>query len=190
MAKKKEAEASTKPAFLTAQEMSKMFGVTVKTIAEWVKVGMPKKAFNSYDSELCLKWWQENIESAKEGGGKVASARDRYWLAKAESEEIKVSKHKGELAPISEFEKNEAHRMASLRGSLMALPGRLALALEMKDRETVRETIKREVWAMLENFRRNKSYLADGCAPMFEEEVEPAPKVVRKKKPAKKKVKK
>jgi hypothetical protein len=176
---------------LSASELALFFKVTRKTIAEWVKIGMPKRSYNVYSSADCLQWWQENIDSAQ-NGGKAGSARDRYWLAKAESEEIKVSKHKGELAPIAEFEKNEAHRMASLRGSLMALPGRLALALEMKDRESIRETIKREVWAMLENFQRNKSYLADGCAPMYDEgeEVAKPVKVAKRKKPAKKKAKK
>lgn len=176
------------PALVTVVQLQKIFGVTRKTISEWVKKGMPKKSHGVYDSVECFSWWQDNINIDKTTGD--ISIRDRYWLAKAEVEEVKAAKLKGMLAPKEEFEKQEAYRMACLRGSLLALPGRLALTLEGKRQEDIRELLKHEIFTILEQFRRNKSYLADGSEPDFEEEatlIEPVAKP-KKKKTTKKRV--
>lgn len=166
------------------------FKVSTMTITNWLKAGMPKLSRGKYNLQDCFEWWLENVYSPKSVTDKARSDHERYMCAKADGEEIKVFKLKGQLAPIDEFEKQEAYRMACLRGSLLAMPGRLALPLEGKPQEEIREILKREIFTVLEQFRRNKSYLAEGTEPIFEdtaEEAEPVIKPVKRKATKKKK---
>ena len=148
---------SEMPFICTTTQLTKLFDVTKKSIAEWIKKGMPQISRGKFMVRDVVLWWLDNI-MAEKASEEEASARDRYWLAKAEGEEIKVSNLKKELASISEFEQQEAYRAAGLRGSLRGLTSRLVSALEMKSREEIRPILSREIDAILETFYLNRSY--------------------------------
>lgn len=77
------------------------FGVSSKTIAAWVADGMPKKSYGKFNLFEAFVWWQENIN--KPNSDKEEKARERYWQAKADREELAVAELKNAVIKKSEL---------------------------------------------------------------------------------------
>lgn len=138
--------------------VAKFFDMSDRQIRRWVNLGMPKEDKGIYDLKKCFDWWKENItpqvtEEEKE-------IRKRYWMAKAEGEEIKVSRLKALLIPKEDIIGEFTQRASDLKTTLRALKYRLSGTLEGKNREEIMQILSTEIDEMLRNFCRTGSYLA------------------------------
>lgn len=142
---------------LTAAQIAKLFRVTTMTIGNWQKLGLPKIAKNTYDLYKCFYWWEENINQGS--SKKEDDARERYWFARAEAEEIKIARIKGELIKLDDVSGEFSQRAADLKTSLRALKYRISGILAGKNQEEIMEILETEIDEMLRNFCREGKYI-------------------------------
>lgn len=126
---------------ITTAEMTELFQVTRVTIAQWTKAGMPKVSQGKYDLLPAFDWWKENINSSKETP-ETEDARERYWNAKAEEAEIKVSQAKDKLISKADVFQEWAWRAAELKTGLRSWSSRLSPKLEGKDLVELRVVLR------------------------------------------------
>ena len=121
---------------LNRGEVAAFFGVTPPTVDGWVRAGCPVKKgqrgvaseFNSADVAAFLR------EKARQEGSGTSLADEtelkrRKLAAEAERAELELSKEKGEVAPVREFERAQAAAMAAIRANMRNVPGRAVLRL-------------------------------------------------------------
>jgi len=164
-------------------ELANFMGVTVMTISNWNKSGMPKLERGKYNLKDCWRWWLENIYMPKESTKKATGDHERFMAAKADNEEIKRDKWKDILILKDKVIAEFAGRAADLKTTLRAFRYRLAPVLEGKASEEIALLIGGEVDRLLESFCRNGKYIETPA-------VTEAKPTAAKKKPAKKKRKK
>jgi len=164
-------------------ELANFMGVTVMTISNWNKSGMPKLERGKYNLKDCWRWWLKNIYMPKESTKKATGDHERFMAAKADNEEIKRDKWREILILKDKVIAEFAGRAADLKTTLRAFRYRLAPVLEGKTSEEIALLIGGEVDRLLENFCRNGKYIETPAASA-------AKPTTAKKKPAKKKRKK
>lgn len=163
----------------TSKDLCEMFDIVKSTLHEWTKRGLPKISVNSYDVIPCFRWWCENINS--EGTEEEKSVRDRYWLAKAENEELKLAKTKEKLVVVDKVKEAFVARATNLRTSLHGLAYRLGAVLEGKNQDEIILAIMNEVNEMLRNFCRKGQYVDGGsdCGQFKDKELQKPEKKVK-----------
>ena len=139
-----------------SKEAAQFFGVTERSFFRWVAAGMPKEAKGIYDLKKCFLWWKENINNVSTE--KEKEVRLRYWKAKADAEEIKIEKVKGELISKENVFSEFAQRCSDLKTTMRAFKYRLSSVLEGKNREEIMQIIGNEIDEMLRGFCRNGSF--------------------------------
>lgn len=163
----------------TIAQLSELFEVTKATICDWVKKGMAKESFGTYDLKKVLPWWLENIyKGSEDGSGSITEIKKRYWLGKAIEQESKNDERKKSLMPAAQVQAEWAERAAGLKSSLLAIGSRMAGALENKSAQEISTILKEEMTKLLEMFVRESTY----C-----QSEPPKKKKIVEKKPAKKK---
>lgn len=146
---------------ITTAEMVELFQVTRQTIADWVKAGLPKVGQGKFDLLPAFEWWKENINT-DEQGEQTANARERYWNAKAEEAEIKVSQTKGDLIPKGEVHQEWAWRAAELKTGLRGWASRLAPKIEGKELVELRVILRDAADELLASYCRAGKFTPDG----------------------------
>ena len=122
--------------------------VSLPTIDRWVREGCPalqrggrgiEWKFNLPD---VIAWWGEKqrLAAAGDSGGDIEEARRRKMTAEAALAELELSKAKGEVAPLREFERGHNKLMAIIRTNVMNVPSRAVLQLLGETDETVFKT--------------------------------------------------
>ena len=136
-------------------ELSGLFGVTRKCISDWCAKGMPKVKYGVYDLKAVFSWWQDNINSSEEDRDEdITEAKRQYWMAKAESERLKVGKEKELLFPKSEILEEWTGRCGEMKAGLRSLEVRLPPVLEGRSQPEMRDIIADEVWKLLDTYYR------------------------------------
>ncbi|MBF0410940.1 MAG: hypothetical protein HQM10_26585 [Candidatus Riflebacteria bacterium] len=140
----------------STDELSSLFGVTRKCISDWCAKGMPKVKYGVYDLQVVFPWWQDNIGSNEEDRDEtLLQAKRQYWMAKAESERLKVDKEKENLFPKSEILQEWVGRVGEIKAGLRSLEVRLPPVLEGKNQEEMGDIIEKETWLLLDTYSRN-----------------------------------
>jgi phage terminase Nu1 subunit (DNA packaging protein) len=125
-------------------------------------MGCPKIRKAQWDLAAIIAWWAENIYEPKiEAGEKdesLKNARQKYWAAKAEKEEINVSQLKGELIPKKTLSDLWGSRVVEVKQGLLNLSDRLPPVLEGKTQPEIREVVHKEIIQLLEMYSRNGKY--------------------------------
>lgn len=148
-------------------QIADIFGVTPRTVYDWGMKGCPRvdNERNSWNVTDVLMWWVENIYESERGDSiSERSARDRYWLAKADTAELDLSERRGELAPIATFVEAMTRRVNELSVGFQMLALRLAPKIilsisgenELPDGAelTVRKILEDEFWKFRDKFSR------------------------------------
>ena len=134
------------------------FGVNRGTIYDWIKKGCPKLAPGRVDLKNVFQWWFENIgvdrAAAAGSDDSLNEAKRRFWWLRAESEELKLKKEKGELLSVTEAEKAWAWRMSEYKSGCENLSSALPPLLEGKTAKEMRTIIGDFVWSMFDRVCR------------------------------------
>ncbi len=134
--------------------VASLFGVSPQAVNSWVRdKACPKLGHGLFDCKAVLEWWLDNIH----GGStpETEDAKERYWLAKAEHEEIKVATLKGGLMPKSEIIPEWSARMAEVTTGLQALARRLPPMLDGKSKTEQQIIVEDQVWKLRDNYCRS-----------------------------------
>lgn len=160
MAKNKTRKSKTQGAVTAVvgiQQLAAIMDVSAVTVRKWAGVGMPQLARGQYDAVACMAWMRETIEAAKEDPT-LTDVRARYWTAKAEEAEINVAKTRGDLISMADVLDQWCRRVSEVRQGLLSLETRLPPLLEGKTLREMRQSIKTEVYALLEGYAREGRY--------------------------------
>ena len=155
------------------KKIAMIFGISERQAYRWQNIGLPKEKGNLFDVKKCFKWWVDNI-GVETSNKSTNDARERYWAAKAESEEIRIARIKSELIKRDDVFSEFAQRASDLKTGLRALKYRLSGLLVGKDQDEIMNILGVEIDSMLRNFCRQGKYI--------EGEETPAKKTVKTKK--------
>ena len=146
---------------LSGADLARCFGVDRSMVTRWKKAGMPEIK-GLFCLPACIKWRLEREADAmapKSG----TSTEGEKWLTAFRRERARTAKlerleKQGKLISLEKVESENIERAGDLRQSLMAFSSRLSPVLEMKPRETVRETLKTECSRLLENYCKQENF--------------------------------
>ena len=162
---------------VSSKNLCEIFGINQKMLSRWSVAGCPKLGKNKWNPRDVIAWWSENIYEprleSEEKDESLKNARQRYWKAKAEKEEINVATIKDELIPKKILSDLWCSRVAEVRAGLLNLSDRLPPVLVGRDQPEIREVVHKEVVALLNMYAREGRYT-------------PRPKPMSKSKPKKK----
>ena len=146
------------------KKLAIIFAISERQAYRWQNIGLPKEKGNLYDIRRCFKWWCDNI-GVETSNKETNNARERYWQAKAESEEIRIARIKSELIKRDDVFTEFAQRASDLKTGLRALKYRLSGLLVGKDQDEIMNILGVEIDSMLRNFCRRGKYIEDEETP-------------------------
>lgn len=176
------ADSSTEPVaetgvvHVTTSDLCAIFGRTRKSIAEWVRMGLPKLSKGLYNMKDVLDWWLSTIHRASSTTSEISEWKRRLIIAKARQEEIKLAELEGKLVHRQEAEMTITTACTDLRNTLLNMPSRL-----YPTDDKLRMELKAELVDTLESFCRNSAFIDDRTPPKEKKPVQ-LKKTVRKKK--------
>jgi len=83
--------------FISANDLGRLFEVTVRTVWKWVERGMPKEGRGKFSLLKCVRWWRINILGDIQGETNLAEQKLRFAVARARREELRVQETEGSL---------------------------------------------------------------------------------------------
>ncbi len=113
----------------TQEQLARIFGKSVRTIANWAKDGMPQRSDGRYSiTDIQLWRMDKNLQqrSVDDHGDKVQRSVAKYRDIKARREEIKLKKELGELIPREQVETGLIQLATVLKINFLSLPRTLA----------------------------------------------------------------
>ncbi len=182
------ADSSTEPVaetgvvHVTTSDLCAIFGRTRKSIAEWVRMGLPKLSKGLYNMKDVLDWWLSTIHRASSATVEISEWKRRLIIAKARQEEIKLAELEGKLVHRQDAETAITAACTDLRNTLLNMPSRL-----FPNEDKHRMALKAELIETLESFRRNAAFVDD--RPSAEVVQKPKKTVQKPKKTVRKKSK-
>lgn len=134
------------------EDVARTFGVTDRTIRNWIQQGMPVREGGGYDLAEIYRW---KLEKDGEGeGNQKHHWETHYRQYKALLAEIDYRKALGELVTKDEVEQGRVQRVMTIKKALLGLPARLApqvVNLEVKKAE---EIIRLRIEEIISDFSR------------------------------------
>ena len=150
------------------KQLSKIFGVSERTITEWQKNGMPVQSksvgtSNGYETVDVIAWriassTEKDDETESHG---IALTRERARKTKAEADrvELRLAKEKQELLEADIVFHAWSEILADVRQSVLQFPMRITpLILGLEDETKIKEVITAEVKASLQSLARTPNY--------------------------------
>ena len=147
---------------VSSKDLREIFGISPKTLSRWGQAGCPKKERACWNLGEVIDWWIEEIyvpkferENLDES---LKNARQRYWKAKAEKEEINVALLKGNFIPKEKLAEIWGSRIIEAKQGLLNLADRLPPVLAGKSRKEIRKIVHDEVVCLAETYSRAGKY--------------------------------
>jgi phage terminase Nu1 subunit (DNA packaging protein) len=139
-----------------------IFKISKQELSRWHQKGCPKLSRGVFSFPLVVEWWALNIYEARlerEGiDESLKTARQKYWKAKAEKEEINVSLTKGELIPKKKLAEIWGARVVEVKQGLLNLADRLPPVLEGKSQQEIKSAVRQEMKRLLNMYSRDGEY--------------------------------
>ncbi len=144
---------------LNRQQTADAMGISPPTLDKWVRDGCPVKVKprKGIPAEFVLAdvvaWWGAR-ERANAAGGPTDDEDElkrRKLAAETGIAELAFAKARGEVAPVSEFERATSKLMATIRANVMNVPARAVLQLLGETNETLfKDRLRAELVLALE----------------------------------------
>lgn len=136
------------------KDVAKTFGVSVRTIRNWVKSGMPARKEGGYDLSEVYRWKLEKEGESGEQGNQKHHWEIHYRQYKALLAEIEYRKALGELVTREEVEEGRVQRILTVKKALLGLPARLAPQVVNLDIKKAEEIIRIRIEEIINDFSR------------------------------------
>lgn len=137
----------------TMDAVGKAFNVRQRTVAQWKRDGMPVEPGRKYDLNKIRAWHAENIN--RRYIKTRAKTEDTYRSIKAEIEQLKLKKLKGDLIDLDEVQKGRVARITVVKRALLGLPKRMAPILSMKEPREVESILSETVEDIINQFAKD-----------------------------------
>lgn len=154
---------------VSSSQLIEIFRINKQELSRWHQKGCPKIERGRWNLKKVIAWWVLNVYEVRlerEGiDESLKTARQKYWKAKAEKEEINVSIIKGELIPKEKLSEVWGSRIIEVRQGLLNLADRLPPVLEGKSQREIKSVVRQEMKRLLDIYSRDGEYtpqLADG----------------------------
>lgn len=128
------------------QRLAKIIGVTVRTLSEWQKEGLPIKKnglrgqSNDYDTATVIEWL---IKRASDTDAEMERARIRLTSAQADKTELEVEELRGNLISLDNMKYLWANVLGTFRARILSMPTRLTPQIStMKDPKKIEKLLK------------------------------------------------
>lgn len=150
------------------KDLAGLFECHKATITAWRRLGLEDACLgrDKWDLRKAVLWWATNIlETGNPGSDdqSLQSARRDYWRARADREQLRVQKERGELLPKEDVLTYWANRIREVWSGLYVLQHRLPPLLTGKSRAETQDIIKGEVFALNTNYVREGRF----CPPCY-----------------------
>lgn len=147
---------------VSSKDLHEIFDISPKTLSRWGQAGCPKLKKAQWDLRSVLEWWvihiyEPRLES-EEKDESLKNARQRYWKAKAEKEEINIAQLKSELIPKKTLADLWGARVIEVKQGLLNLENRLPPILVSKTQAEIQEIIHKETTHLLNMYSRDGKY--------------------------------
>ena len=167
--------------------------LTPQRIHQLVKAGMPKEGRAQYDIGQCLMWYVRYLQRSlgkKEGmdeEGEITSIkaeRTRLLKAQADAAEHELSRKRGEVISLSDYELIITDLIVQTRAQLLALPARATTRVKgLDDPNLIERVLSEEVREALKHLSKTVPRMPSRPDPDPAAEGEEPP-VKRKAKPS------
>jgi phage terminase Nu1 subunit (DNA packaging protein) len=151
------------PGTVDSQEkVAKVFGVHVRTVARWVKNGMPVTAQGKYDL-LEVRAWR-TLKHQKKGAAGGKKNQEEFWDAKfreykAKLAEISLKKSLGELIPRETVERDLVQISLTVKRAFLALPRQVAPQLAGLDPRQIEALLSIRINEIISKFADGKIFI-------------------------------
>lgn len=135
--------------------IAELFSVSDRTIRNWCDEGMPKKSHGRFNIIDCFNWWNENLNKATK---KEETARERYWMAKAEREELAVKKLLESVIEKEDLEQEWCKRIQEIIKGLSSQEAIFPDLLTDKPKEYIRKKVQEYNHKLRANYSRYGKY--------------------------------
>lgn len=177
---------SFKSLIVSTNALAEFLGVTDRTIRNYCDDGLPKISNGKFNFLDAFAWWNENIN--KPASDKEEKARERYWAAKAEREELVVEDLKGQVIKKSELYPMWVARIQEIAKGLESQERIFPTVLEMKSGPEIAKIVADYNYKLRDNYARDGQYTPVAEYAKYQKPAKaPAKKAKSAKKPATKK---
>ena len=143
-----------------ANELAELFGVSRRTITNWVTGPDPcpseigEDGVRVFDTGAVRRWLEDRaakraLAKAERGTRDITEAKARYLAAKAEREELALARARGELLHIDDVAADLERTLQALRARILSAPSRFAPRLACRCRDI------RATYALLDELCRD-----------------------------------
>jgi phage terminase Nu1 subunit (DNA packaging protein) len=143
------------PGVVTAAELGQWLNLAAPRVSALAREGrIPRRADGRFDLQAAIRGYVESLRLKTSGSTLAANPElnsERIRLARANAEKVEAAnaRARGELAALSDVEREWAGILRDVRAALLALPSRAAARLGHLTAHDV-DTLNREVRAVLE----------------------------------------
>ena len=152
------------PGILDSQDqVAKVFRVTSRTVANWVKDGMPVTKEGRYDI-VEIQTWRFHKKNKKRTGDEDDDWDAKYREYKAKLEQIKFKTTIGELIPMREVEAGLIQISIAIKRALLALPRSVAPRLVGLESREIENILRERVEEIINLFAQDNIFKKDDKA--------------------------
>lgn len=136
------------------EAVAQIFGVSARTISNWIRDGMPRRPDGRYELKEIYAWKAERDGPANEDtqGLKHWSAEHRQY--KALIAKLEYQQKLGQLVTREEVEAGRIQRILTIKSALLALPQRLAAQVVGLDEKKAEAIIRKRIEDIIIDFSR------------------------------------
>lgn len=139
---------------LSLKAIKKAFGVTDKTIRNWIDKGMPCEKLSKvyqFDLSACIKWRETYLQESKKGNDAYEAARTEKEIYRAKMAKLNYERMDGTLVLAAEVQKAAFSKARQVRDSLLNIPNRVSPIIAAEhDAKKVNEILTNEIRQCLE----------------------------------------
>ncbi|HNT30337.1 MAG TPA: hypothetical protein PKL83_05285 [bacterium] len=151
------------PGTVDSQEkVARVMGVDVRTVARWVKNGMPVTPQGLYDL-LEIRAWRELKNQRKGTAGSKKETQEDLWDAKyreykAKLAEIAFKKAMAELLPRDTVERELVQISLTVKRKMLALPNQISAALVGLEARQINSRLRARITEIISAFATGKVF--------------------------------
>ena len=141
----------------TQDQVAKAFKVSVRTVQNWVRDGMPKTPEGFYDIIEVQAW--RLLKNNQVAGGDTDKEKwdTKFRQMKALLAEMEYKQRLGELVTLEEVEEGRVQRILAVKKALLSLPRRVAPQVVGLDIRSTQSVLEKRINEIIDNFAKGNN---------------------------------